>query len=97
MKRLAVPQIPVKDHQLILLIKTHNNKNNSNNNRENQRKWKERQTLWPYKKTYKAMEHEGDGDTNLIGALGTIPNGLVREMENLGIWERAETIQTAEW
>ena len=34
------------------------------------------------------MEHEGDG------ALGMIPKGLVRELEELEIRVQAETIQT---
>ena len=31
------------------------------------------------------MEHEDDGDSNLIGALGTIPKGLVRILKDLEI------------
>ena len=32
----------------------------------------------------------------VIGALGTIPKGLVRRLEELEIGERADTIQTIE-
>ena len=38
------------------------------------------------------MEHEGDCDTD--GEHGTIPNGLVKGLEELEIERRGETIQT---
>ena len=40
------------------------------------------------------MEHEGDGVTNLIGVLGTLPKNLENWVENLEIIGGAETIQT---
>ena len=41
------------------------------------------------------MEHEGSEIIPIVsGALGTIPKGLVRGLEELEIGGRAETIQT---
>ena len=40
------------------------------------------------------MEHESDSDTNSTGALGTIPKGLVKGLDDLEIRGQAEAIQT---
>ena len=42
------------------------------------------------------MKHEGDCDTNWVGAVGTMPKGLVKEVEVLEIRGQVETIQTTE-
>ena len=42
----------------------------------------------------KTMEHESDGDSNVIGALGTVTKGLVEGLEDLEIRGRVGTIQT---
>ena len=69
MRRLAVAQTPVKDHQLqnslaVLII---NNNIIINNNNEVPR---------PCKRIEKAMEHEGDNLPIVIGAFGTVTKGL---------------------
>ena len=58
LRRLAVTQTPVKDHQLTLMRKTCKEFNNNNNNN------KERQIPWPYKGIEKIVEHESDVYTN---------------------------------
>ena len=40
------------------------------------------------------MEHESDGIPIVIGALSTVPKGLVNGLDELEISGRAETIQT---
>ena len=52
LRRLAVTQTPVRNHQLMLMRKTNNNNNNNNNNKKKKKKKK------------KAVEREGDCDTN---------------------------------
>ena len=57
---------------------------------KDKRKQKGRQILESYQQTGKAVEHEDNSDTScswssipiVIGALGTISKGLVRELEN---------------
>ena len=43
---------------------------------------------------YKVIEHEGDGDANCNWYTWNGPNGLINMLEELGIGERAESIQT---
>ena len=42
------------------------------------------------------MEHQGDGDTNVIGRLRMVPKDLEKELEELEIGWWIETIQTSE-
>ena len=39
------------------------------------------------------MEHEGDGVPIVIGALGTLPNVLIKVLEDLEIRGQVDTIQ----
>ena len=57
------------------------------------RKRTERQLLKPSERTKHFIEHKTDDWYQiLIGALGTVPKGLVRGQEELDIRGRAETI-----
>ena len=40
----------------------------------------------------KTAEHESDNHINLIGALGTVTEGLIKGLQDLEISERVETI-----
>ena len=85
-RRLAVTQTPEWNHRLTLLWKT--------------RKgviieWKERHILRRYRRTKKAVEHEGDGDTKCNWRTWNSPQSLQRRLEELEIGGRTGIIQTA--
>ena len=61
---------------------------------ENQRKRKERQILGLCQKAKKAIEQEGDGDTNNECCTRNAPYKFLRGMEELEIKGRTDTIQT---
>ena len=42
---------------------------------------KKRRVLRPCQRTKKTVKQEDDGDANVIGTLGTVPNGLERGLE----------------
>ena len=59
---------------------------------ENKTKQKNRQILGPCLRTKKAVEHEGDSDTNCNWELGTVPKCSKRGIEQLEIRGRIKTI-----
>ena len=81
LRRLAVIQTPVKDHQLMLMRKTFKE--------QNHRKWKYRRIHGSCQRTQKAVEREV---TSKQIVFGTVPKSFSKSLEELDIRGRIETI-----
>ena len=90
LRKLVVTQTPVRKHQLILVWKTLK--------REQMIKIIIKIIIIKYTdlaRELRVVEHEGDSDTNIvIGMLGTVPKGLLKELEELEIRRQIKTIVT---
>ena len=56
--------------------------------------WKNDKYLDPARKLKKIVEHAGDNISIVIGAFGTVTKGLLKELEDLEVAGRVQTIQS---